>query len=66
MWAMTSSSLPVQSHALLSKLQFIGHAFEGKKPSFFSDPRFLLIGVAYFIDKGRALLGMGKGQAPGS
>ncbi len=41
-------------------LQFIGHAFEGKKPSFFSDPRFLLIGVAYFVDKGRALLGLGS------
>ena len=25
-------------------LQFIGHAFEGKAPSFFSDPTFLLIG----------------------
>ena len=30
--------------------QFIGHAFEGKKPSFFSDPRFLFIGVAFFVD----------------
>ena len=36
-------------------LQFIGHAFEGKKPSFLSDPRFLLIGVAFFVDKLRAL-----------
>ncbi len=25
-------------------LQFIGHAFEGKAPSFFRDPTFLLIG----------------------
>ena len=46
-------------------LQFIGHAFEGKKPSFFSDPRFLLIGVAYFVDKVRVLLGSGKRPAPG-
>jgi uncharacterized membrane protein YGL010W len=25
-------------------LQFVGHAFEGKLPSFFSDARFLLVG----------------------
>ena len=25
-------------------LQFVGHAFEGKAPSFFSDPRYLLVG----------------------
>ena len=25
-------------------LQFVGHAFEGKMPSFFSDARFLLVG----------------------
>ena len=25
-------------------LQFIGHAFEGKPPTFFRDPRFLLVG----------------------
>lgn len=29
-------------------LQFIGHAFEGKAPSFFRDPRFLLVGAAWF------------------
>lgn len=36
--------------------QFIGHAFEGKAPSFFSDPKFLLIGPLWFIKKitGRA------------
>jgi uncharacterized membrane protein YGL010W len=32
-------------------LQFIGHAFEGKAPSFFSDPRFLLVGLMWFINK---------------
>ena len=32
-------------------LQFIGHAFEGKKPSFFSDPRFLLVGPLHFVRK---------------
>ncbi|HCP45696.1 MAG TPA: DUF962 domain-containing protein [Deltaproteobacteria bacterium] len=36
-------------------LQFIGHAFEGKKPSFLSDPRFLLVGVAFFVEKVRKL-----------
>lgn len=32
-------------------LQFVGHAFEGKAPSFFSDPKFLLIGPLWFIKK---------------
>lgn len=32
-------------------LQFIGHAFEGKAPSFFSDPKFLLVGAAWFVKK---------------
>ena len=45
-------------------LQFVGHAFEGNKPSFFSDPRFLLVGVAFFVDHGRRLLGFGSGKPP--
>lgn len=32
-------------------LQFVGHAFEGKAPSFFSDPKFLLVGAAWFFKK---------------
>ena len=32
-------------------LQFVGHAFEGKAPSFFSDPRFLLVGPMWFVRK---------------
>src|SRR5690349_23351157 len=32
-------------------LQFVGHAFEGKAPSFFRDPRFLLIGPMWFLKK---------------
>jgi uncharacterized membrane protein YGL010W len=32
-------------------LQFVGHAFEGKMPSFFSDPRYLLIGPMWFVKK---------------
>ena len=32
-------------------LQFVGHAFEGKAPSFFSDPRFLLVGPMWFLRK---------------
>jgi uncharacterized membrane protein YGL010W len=36
--------------------QFIGHAFEGKKPEFLSDWRFLFIGVRWWFAKirGRA------------
>lgn len=30
-------------------LQFIGHAFEGKAPTFFSDPKYLLVGPYYFF-----------------
>jgi len=32
-------------------LQFVGHAFEGKMPSFFSDPKFLLVGAMWFVKK---------------
>ncbi len=31
--------------------QFIGHAFEGKRPSFVRDPRFLLVGAAWFVKR---------------
>ncbi|MDH3789385.1 MAG: DUF962 domain-containing protein, partial [Xanthomonadales bacterium] len=29
--------------------QFIGHVFEGKRPSFFKDVQFLLIGPAWLM-----------------
>lgn len=32
-------------------LQFIGHAFEGKKPTFMSDPRALIAGPIWWIKK---------------
>jgi uncharacterized membrane protein YGL010W len=37
-------------------LQFVGHAIEGKPPEFFSDWRFLFVGVRWWIAKvqGRA------------
>jgi uncharacterized membrane protein YGL010W len=37
-------------------LQFIGHVFERKPPEFFSDWRFLFVGVKWWIEKlrGRA------------
>ena len=31
-----------------SIFQFIGHAFEGKAPSFFRDPTFLLVGATWY------------------
>jgi len=34
-------------------LQFIGHAFERKPPEFFKDPRFLLVGLRWWIAKMR-------------
>ncbi len=35
--------------AVLWILQFVGHAIEGKKPSFFKDLQFLLIGPAWIL-----------------
>jgi uncharacterized membrane protein YGL010W len=37
-------------------LQFVGHAFEGKMPTFMRDPRALVIGPIWFVKKllGRA------------
>ena len=34
-------------------LQFVGHAFEGKPPEFFKDPRFLLVGLRWWAAKMR-------------
>jgi uncharacterized membrane protein YGL010W len=31
--------------------QFVGHAFEGKAPSFFRDPTFLLVGPLWLLRK---------------
>ena len=42
-------------------LQFIGHAFEGKAPSFFRDPRFLLVGAAWYAKR---LMGMDPAPSP--
>jgi uncharacterized membrane protein YGL010W len=32
-------------------LQFVGHAFEHKAPEFFKDPRFLLVGLRWWLAK---------------
>jgi uncharacterized membrane protein YGL010W len=34
-------------------LQFAGHAIEGKPPEFFKDPRFLLVGLRWWVAKMR-------------
>jgi uncharacterized membrane protein YGL010W len=39
-------------------LQFIGHAFEGNAPSFMSDPRFLVVGAAWYLKKLGRVLGL--------
>jgi uncharacterized membrane protein YGL010W len=31
--------------------QFVGHAFEGKRPEFFKDLRFLFVGLRWWFDK---------------
>ena len=33
--------------------QFVGHAFEGKRPEFFHDWRFLLVGARWWVAKMR-------------
>jgi uncharacterized membrane protein YGL010W len=33
--------------------QFVGHAFEGKRPEFFHDWRFLLVGARWWLAKVR-------------
>ena len=37
-------------------LQFIGHAFEGKKPTFFRDPKFLLVGATWYVKRAFAVV----------
>ena len=31
--------------------QFVGHAFEGKRPEFMRDPRFLFVGLRWWVAK---------------
>ena len=33
--------------------QFVGHGFEGKPPEFFKDPRFLFVGLRWWLAKMR-------------
>lgn len=44
-------------------LQFIGHAFEGKPPSFFSNPIYLLVGPVWWFLK---VTGLKKGDSENS
>ena len=48
--------LPVSLFVVGWVFQFIGHAFEGKAPEFFKDPRFLFVGLRWWFAKmaGRA------------
>ncbi len=51
-WWLENNALPLKSIALAVFVlawigQFIGHAIEGKKPSFFKDLQFLLVGPAW-------------------
>lgn len=41
-------------------LQFIGHGIEGNKPSFMSDPRFLMVGALFFGQKWKNLFSKKK------
>jgi uncharacterized membrane protein YGL010W len=53
-WFEQTGILPVWQMSLglfviMWVFQFIGHAIEGKKPSFFKDVQFLLIGPAWLM-----------------
>jgi len=53
-WVMAVSPWPLWQVALAVFVlawigQFIGHVFEGKRPSFFKDLQFLLIGPAWLM-----------------
>ena len=43
-------------------LQFIGHAFEGNRPAFFSNPIYLLVGPLWIIKRIGSLIGLGAKQ----
>src|SRR5437868_1303559 len=43
--------LPVALFVIGWILQFIGHYFEGKPPEFFSDYRFLFVGLRWWVAK---------------
>jgi uncharacterized membrane protein YGL010W len=51
----TSGSMvfPVTLFLIGWALQFIGHAFEGKRPEFFHDWRFLFVGLRWWVAKVR-------------
>lgn len=36
--------------------QFVGHFFEGKKPSFFGDKRYLIVGLLWWLKKSGAAI----------
>jgi uncharacterized membrane protein YGL010W len=41
--------LPVSLYVVGWVLQFVGHAFEGRRPEFLRNWRFLLVGLAWWI-----------------
>jgi len=43
--------LPAGMFTLGWAFQFIGHAFEGKPPEFMKDPRFLFVGLRWWVAK---------------
>lgn len=51
--ALTVVGLPVATAMWTTgwAFQFVGHAFEGKKPSFTRDPRNLFVGVLWWLEK---------------
>ncbi|MFC7442081.1 Mpo1-like protein [Laceyella putida] len=50
-WFFVDWSIALTCFILGWVFQFVGHWFEGKKPSFFSNPAFLLVGPVYFLKK---------------
>lgn len=62
-WLHRAAPVPVWAIALVVFVgawigQFVGHQVEGKKPSFFKDLQFLLIGPAWLLDDAYKRLGI--------
>jgi len=46
--------------------QFVGHVFEGKKPSFVGDKRYLIVGLLWWLKKNGVAIELAEEEAPSS
>jgi uncharacterized membrane protein YGL010W len=53
---LVAPKLALGSFALGWTCQLVGHAIEGKKPSFSRDPRFMAVGAVWYVQRLRELV----------